>query len=87
MMKLFSNEKGCQVAILFVYVSLATVTSSKVSVENSVKARYIDETDSYHFLNFEINKSIKEFYENDVKFRAVMESNTKVRDKKVIALE
>ena len=71
MMKLFSVEKGCPVTIFFVYVSLATVMSSKVSVENSAKAWYVDETDSYHFLNFEINQ-IKEFYENDVKSLAVM---------------
>ena len=58
-MELLSVEKGCPVVIFFVYISLATVTSSKVNVENSTKARYVhvDETDSYRFLKFEINKS------------------------------
>ena len=50
-MKLFSVEKGCPVAIFFVYISLATVTSSKSNVENAAKARYVDETDSYRFLD------------------------------------
>ena len=49
-------------AILFVNISLATVTSSTVtssqlSVENSAKAQYVNETHSYRFLKFEINKS------------------------------
>ena len=63
--EIFCTEKGSPVAILFVYISLATVTSSKANVENSAKAWYVDEIDSYCFLNFEINKSIKEFYENE----------------------
>ena len=66
MMKFFSEEKGSPVAIFFVYISPAMVTSSKVNVENSAKARYVDATDSYCFLNFEISE-IKEFYENTVK--------------------
>ena len=33
-MKLLSIEKGSPVAILFVYTSLATITSSKANVEN-----------------------------------------------------
>ena len=57
MMKSLSIEKGCPVSILFVSISLATVTSSKVNVENYAKARNVDETDSYRFLKFEINKS------------------------------
>ena len=38
MMKLLSVEKGSSVAIFFVYISLATVISSKANVENSAKA-------------------------------------------------
>ena len=45
----FSDEKGSPVAILFVYISLAMVKSSKANVENSAKARYVNETDSYRF--------------------------------------
>ena len=45
--------------------------SSKVNVENSAKARYVNETDSYGFLGFEINQ-IKELYENDVKSQEVL---------------
>ena len=61
-MKFSSIEKRCPVAILFVNISVATVTSSmvtstKVNDENSAKAGYVDETHSYHFLKFEINKS------------------------------
>ena len=56
-MKFLSVEKQCPVAILFVNISPATVTSSKLNVENSVKTRYIDETHSYCLLKFEINKS------------------------------
>ena len=61
-MKFSSVEKRCTVAILFVNISLATVTSStvtssKLNDENSAKARYVDETHSYRFLKFEINKS------------------------------
>ena len=61
-MKFLSVEKRYPVAILFVYISLATVTSSTVTssklyVENSAKARYVDKTHSYRFLKFEINKS------------------------------
>ena len=56
MMKYFGDEKGAPVAILFVYVSLAKVTSSKANIENSAKAWYVHEIHSYHFLNFEINK-------------------------------
>ena len=56
-MKLLRVEKGCQVAILFVYMSLVTVMSSKLNVENSMKAQNVDETHSYRFLKFEINKS------------------------------
>ena len=61
-MKFLSVEKQCPVAILFVNISLAratssTVTSSKLNVENSTKAQYLDETRSYHFLKFEKNKS------------------------------
>ena len=57
-----SVEYRCPVAILLVYISLATVTSSTVtsskrSVENSAKARYVDVTHSYCFLKVEINKS------------------------------
>ena len=84
-MKFLSVEKRCPVAILFVNVSLATVTSSKLNVENSTKARYIDETHSYRFLKFEINQ-IKEFHENDVKSQEVIKNNIKVYNKKVIAL-
>ena len=58
-MKLLSVEKGCPVAICFVYISLATVTSSKSNVENSAKAWYVNGTHSYRFLKFEINKSNK----------------------------
>ena len=55
-MKFFSDEKGSAVAILLVNISLAKVTLSKANVENFAKARYVDEIDSYRFLNFEINK-------------------------------
>ena len=60
--KFLTIEKQCLVTILFVYMSLAmvtssTVTSSKLNVENSRKAWCIDETHSYRFLKFEINKS------------------------------
>jgi hypothetical protein len=46
----------------FVNISLATVTSSmvtssKLNVENSAKAWYVDETHSYGLLKIEINKS------------------------------
>ena len=37
-------------------VTSSTVTSSKLNDENSAKARYFDETHSYRFLKFEINK-------------------------------
>ena len=55
-------EKRCPVAILFVNISLATVTSSmvtssKLNVENSAKAWYVNKTYSYRSLKFEINKS------------------------------
>ena len=61
-MKFLSIEKRCPVAILFVNISPATVTSStvtssKLNVENSTKAWYVDKTHSYRFLKFEINKS------------------------------
>ena len=61
-MKFLSIEKRCPVAILFVNISLATVTSStvtssKLNVENSAKAWYIEETHCYRLLKFEINKS------------------------------
>ena len=60
-MKFLSVEKRFSVAIFFVYISLATmtssmVTSSKLNDENSAKTRYVDETHSYRFLKFEINK-------------------------------
>ena len=63
-MKFLSLEKRYPGTILFVNISLATVTSStvtslKLNVENSTKARYVDETHSYRFLKFEINKSNK----------------------------
>ena len=57
MMKFLSVEKRCPFAILFVNISVATVTSSKFNVENSAKAWYVDETHSYRLLKFEINKS------------------------------
>ena len=62
-MKFSSVEKRCPVAIIFVNISLAmvtssTVTSSKLNDENSTKTRYVDETHYYRFLKFEINKSI-----------------------------
>ena len=61
-MKFLSVEKRYPVTILFVNISIATVTSStvtssKLNVENSAKARYVDEIHSYRFLKFEINKS------------------------------
>ena len=66
-MKFLSIEKRCPFAIFFVYISLATmassmvtssmVTSSKLNDENSAKVRYVDETRSYRFLKFEINKT------------------------------
>ena len=61
-MKFSSVEKRCPVAILFENIALAmvtssTVTSSKLNDENSAKAMYVDETHSYRFLKFEINKS------------------------------
>ena len=56
-MKFLSIEKRCWVAIIFVNLSLATVTSSKLSVENSTRARYVNKTHTYCFLKFEINKS------------------------------
>ena len=56
-MTLLRFEKGCPLALFFVYISLAMLTSLKANVENSTKAWYVDETDSYRFLNFEINKS------------------------------
>ena len=55
--KFLSVEKQCPVAILFVNIALATVTSSKLNGENSAKAQYVDETHSYRFLKFEIDKS------------------------------
>ena len=55
-MKLFSVEKRISVAILLVYIPLATVTSSKANVENSAKTWDAEEIDSYRFLNFEIKK-------------------------------
>ena len=36
-MKLSRAEQGCPVAIFFVYISLATVMSSKLNIENSAK--------------------------------------------------
>ena len=36
-------------SLFFVYISLATLTSLNCNVENSTKAWYVDETDSYHF--------------------------------------
>ena len=48
-MILLSFGKGSIFAILFVYISLATVMLSKVNVENSKKAWYVNETDSYRF--------------------------------------
>ena len=61
-MKFLSVEKRCPAAILFVYISLATVTSStvtssKLNFENSAKARYVHETHSHGLLKFKINKS------------------------------
>ena len=58
-MKFLSAEKRCPVTILFVNISLATVTSSTLNAENSAKVRYVDEISnySYCFLKFEINKS------------------------------
>ena len=56
-MKFLSIEKRCLVAILFVNISPATVTSSKLNVENSTKAWYVDKTHPYRFLKFEIDKS------------------------------
>ena len=53
------DGKGSLIVILFVYISLATVTSSKANVEHSGKTRYVDEIDHYRFLNFEINKLIQ----------------------------
>ena len=44
--EILSIEKGCGVAILFVYISLATVTSSKANFKNSTKTWYVDETES-----------------------------------------
>ena len=66
-MNFLSVEKRCPVAIFFVYISLATmtsstVTSSKLSDENSAKTWYGDETHSYCFIKFEINKTNKKFY-------------------------
>ena len=54
MMKILSAEKGCLVTIFFVYISLATVTSStvtssKLNVENFGKACFVDETHSDRF--------------------------------------
>ena len=71
-MKLLSVEKGCQVAILFVYMSLVTVMSSKLNVENSMKAQNVDETHSYRFLKFEINKS------NQKNFMKIMLNHGKI---------
>ena len=77
-MKLLRVGKRCPVAILFVNISLATVTSStvtssKLNVENSAKAQCVDETHSYRFLKFEKKKKkIKEFYENAVKLREII---------------
>ena len=61
-MKFLRVEKRCPVSIFFVYISLApvmssTVTPSKLNVENSIKAWYVDKTHSYCFFKFEINKS------------------------------
>ena len=56
-MEFLSVEYRCQVAILFVNISLATVTSSKLNVKNSAKARYVDEAHSYRLLKLEKNKS------------------------------
>ena len=58
-MNFFRDEKGSRSPSCFFYISLATVTSSKANVENSAKARYVDEIDCYRFLNFEINKLIQ----------------------------
>ena len=62
-MKFLSVEKRCPVAILFVIISPATVTSStvtssKLNVENFAKAQYVDETHSYRFFKV-LNKQIK----------------------------
>ena len=53
-MKFLSVEKRCPVTIFFIYISIATmissrVTSSKLDDENSAKAWYSDETHSYRF--------------------------------------
>ena len=56
-MKFLIVEKGCPVAIFFVYIFLAMVTSSKLNVENSSKVRHVDETHSYLFLKFEIKSN------------------------------
>ena len=45
------------VTIFFVCISLATVTSSKLNVENSMKAQYVNETHHYRCLKFEINQT------------------------------
>ena len=55
-MKFISDEKGSPVTVLFVYISLAMVTSSKANVKNSTKASYVGKIYSYCFLNFERNK-------------------------------
>ena len=52
-------------------VTSSTVTSSELNVENSVKARYVDEVHSYRFLKV-WNKQIKSFYENNDKSQEII---------------
>ena len=90
-MKFSSIEKQCPVAILFVDISLATlmsstVTSSKLSDENSAKARYVDETHSYRFLKFEINKSSQIIMKTMINHRKLCKTISKYIIKRLLHL-
>ena len=85
-MKFLSFEKRSPVPILFVSISLATVTSSKLNVKNSAKARYVDETHSYRLLKFEINKSDQRILRKRFKITGSYVKQCQVYNKKAFAL-
>ena len=83
-------EKGCPVTIFFVYIPLATVTSStvtssKLNVENFTKAHYVDETHSYHFLKIEVIKS-KNFMKTMINHRKLCKTMSKYIIKRLLHL-
>ena len=89
-MKFLSVEKRFPVTILFVNIFQATVTSStvmssKLNVENSAKACYVDKTHSHHFLKFEINKS-KNFMKTMLNHRKLFKTISKYITKKLLYL-